>query len=92
MWLSNEQLYYCKDTGCKWRDSLNIPGDMVHKSGQYKMCSICSNLKFNYKCMNKCNGNNCEFNNYICSEKCFKIHLEYFHKDTIDDYYLKKIY
>ena len=90
MWLSNQQLYYCIDTGVKWRDSLNIPGDMIHISGKYKLCSICGNKNFNYLCFNKKTNIQCEFNSYICSKKCYETHLEYFHKDNYDNYYFFK--
>ena len=91
MWLSNQQLYYCIDTGVKWRESQKIPHNLVHLCGKYKLCSICGNVNFNYLCFNKKINIECEFNSYICSKKCYETHLEYFHKDDSENFYLKEI-
>lgn len=90
MWLSNEQIYFCKDKGIEWRNNNNIPGEMIHKNGKYKLCSICGSINWNFLCK-KNNLENCEFNNYICSNKCFEMHLEYFHSKEKKNYKLVEI-
>jgi hypothetical protein len=89
MWLSNEQLYYCIDKGEEWKKSNNIPGDMIHKCGKYKLCSICGKVNYNFICK-KNNGEDCEYNNYICSYKCYDKHLEYFHPKNKINFKLEK--
>ena len=85
MWLSNEQVYYCKDRGNEWKKNNKIPGDMIHKNGKYKLCSICGNVDWKFYCKNL---NDSEFNNLFCSKECFEKYLNYFNFDNKKDFIL----
>ena len=87
MWLSDRYEYFCSDTGIKWRTQSKIKHNMIHKCGRYKMCIYCGNLKWRYICKD-ISGNTCINCDVICSEKCWDIHCNLFHKKDKNQYTL----